>query len=90
METGRFDSARVRQSIEEGLTRLGLDEIPLLHLHDPEHARELTEVTCDGVGRYFQTQGRRNRQGCGASDGAGRHYGVTAVRIVMMRQNPLL
>lgn len=48
METGRFDAARVRQSIEESLTRLGLDEIPLLHLHDPEHARDLTEITRDG------------------------------------------
>ncbi|MEM1363165.1 MAG: aldo/keto reductase [Pseudomonadota bacterium] len=48
METGRFDAARVRQSIEESLTRLGLDRIPLLHLHDPEHARDLTEITQDG------------------------------------------
>lgn len=48
METGRFDAARVRQSIEESLTRLGLDKVPLLHLHDPEHARDLTEITCDG------------------------------------------
>ena len=48
METGRFDAVRVRQSIEESLTRLGLDEVPLLHLHDPEHGRDLTEITRDG------------------------------------------
>ena len=48
METGRFDAARVRQSVEESLTRLGLSRIPLLHLHDPEHARDLTEITRDG------------------------------------------
>lgn len=48
METGRFDASRVRQSIEESLTRLGLDSIPLLHLHDPEHARDLKEITADG------------------------------------------
>jgi D-threo-aldose 1-dehydrogenase len=48
MATGRFDAARVRQSIEESLTALNLDSIPLLHLHDPEHARDLTEITADG------------------------------------------
>ena len=44
METGRFDAARARQSLEESLTRLGLDSVPLLHLHDPEHARDLSEI----------------------------------------------
>ncbi|MFW2542414.1 aldo/keto reductase [Primorskyibacter sp. 2E107] len=48
METGRFDAARARQSLEESLTRLGLDSIPVLHLHDPEHARDLSEITADG------------------------------------------
>ncbi len=48
METGRFDADRVQRSVEESLTRLGLDTIPLLHLHDPEHARDLTEITRDG------------------------------------------
>ena len=48
MNTGRFDAARVRQSVEESLSRLGLDRIPLLHLHDPEHARDLAEITCNG------------------------------------------
>ena len=31
-----FSGARVRASLEESMTRLGLDHIPLLHLHDPE------------------------------------------------------
>lgn len=44
METGRFDAARARQSLEESLTRLGLNSVPLLHLHDPEHARDLSEI----------------------------------------------
>ncbi len=48
METGRFDASRVRQSVEESLTRLGVDTIPLLHLHDPEYARDLTEITGEG------------------------------------------
>jgi len=48
METGRFDAARVRRSLEESLTRLGLDRIQLLHLHDPEHARDLSEIAGPG------------------------------------------
>lgn len=34
--TGAFDAARIRASIEESLTRLGLDRLPLYHLHDPQ------------------------------------------------------
>lgn len=48
METGRFDAARVRRSVEESLSRLSLEQIPLLHLHDPEHARDLGEITGKG------------------------------------------
>lgn len=48
METRRLDAARVRASVEESLTRLNLDRIPLLHLHDPEHARDLSEITGEG------------------------------------------
>ncbi|ASP19049.1 D-threo-aldose 1-dehydrogenase [Antarctobacter heliothermus] len=48
MDTRRFDAARVRQSLEESLTALNLDSIPLLHLHDPEHARDLNEITGEG------------------------------------------
>jgi D-threo-aldose 1-dehydrogenase len=48
METGRFDAARARRSLEESLEALNLDRIPLLHLHDPEHARSLDEITGKG------------------------------------------
>lgn len=34
--TGDFSGARVRASLAESLDRLGLDRVPLLHLHDPE------------------------------------------------------
>ena len=37
-ETGIFDGPRVRRSLEESLTALGLDRIPLLSLHDFEYA----------------------------------------------------
>ena len=48
METGRFDADRARRSVEESLMRLGIDSIPMLHLHDPEHARDLDEITGKG------------------------------------------
>lgn len=48
METGRFDAARARRSFEESLEALGVDHIDILHLHDPEHALDLTEVTRKG------------------------------------------
>lgn len=44
-ETNRFDAAQARRSLEESLTALGLDRVHLLHLHDPEHAASLTEIT---------------------------------------------
>lgn len=34
--TGSYDSGRLRASLEESLTRLGLDRVPVLFLHDPE------------------------------------------------------
>ena len=48
METGRFDAARARASLEESLEALGLDRVHLLHLHDPEHAADLDEITRRG------------------------------------------
>jgi len=44
-ETNRFDGARARQSLEESLKTLNLDKIPMLHVHDPEHAASLSDVT---------------------------------------------
>ena len=35
--TGEYSGAQVRRSIEASLERLGVDRVPLLHLHDPEH-----------------------------------------------------
>ena len=45
MDTGRFDASRARQSLEQSLKALNLDRVHLLHLHDPEHAADLSEVT---------------------------------------------
>ncbi len=48
MDTNTFDAARARQSVEESLKALGVDHIPLLHLHDPEYASDLKDVTRPG------------------------------------------
>ena len=45
MDTLRFDAAQVRRSFEESLDALGIDRVDILHLHDPEHARDLDEIT---------------------------------------------
>lgn len=48
MDTGRFDGDRARRSMEESLTALGVDHVQMLHLHDPEHALDMTEITRKG------------------------------------------
>lgn len=45
MNTLRFDAAQARRSLEESMTALGVDRVDILHLHDPEHASDLTEIT---------------------------------------------
>jgi D-threo-aldose 1-dehydrogenase len=45
MATGRFDAAQARRSLEESLKTLNVDRIHLLHLHDPEYAASISEVT---------------------------------------------
>ncbi len=45
MDTRRFDASRARQSLEQSLKALNLDRVHLLHLHDPEYAADLSEVT---------------------------------------------
>ncbi len=48
METGEFNAARARQSFEESLQALGVDSVDILHLHDPEHAASVEQITCPG------------------------------------------
>ncbi len=48
METRKFDGARARRSLEESLKVLNVDHIQLLHVHDPEYASELSDVTGPG------------------------------------------
>jgi D-threo-aldose 1-dehydrogenase len=48
METLRFDASRARRSVEESLKALNVDHIHILHLHDPEYASDLNDVTKQG------------------------------------------
>ena len=49
-DTNRFDAASMRRSLETSLAALGVDRVGLLHLHDPEYAADLDEVTKPGGG----------------------------------------
>lgn len=48
--TNRFDAGAMRRSLEKSLAALGIDRVGLLHLHDPEYAADLSEVTKPGGG----------------------------------------
>jgi D-threo-aldose 1-dehydrogenase len=48
MATLRFDAGRARRSVEESLKALNVDHIHILHLHDPEYASDLNDVTKQG------------------------------------------
>ncbi|MDE0110671.1 MAG: aldo/keto reductase, partial [Albidovulum sp.] len=47
-ETRHLDAARARRSLEISLTKLGVDRIDILHLHDPEHCADLDEIVRKG------------------------------------------
>jgi D-threo-aldose 1-dehydrogenase len=48
MDTMTFDGDRAQESLEESLKALGVSSIDLLHLHDPEYASNLNDVTKKG------------------------------------------
>ncbi len=48
MDTGRFDADRARRSLEQSLSALGISKIDVLHLHDPEYARDIGEIIRPG------------------------------------------
>ncbi|MEE2774626.1 MAG: aldo/keto reductase [Pseudomonadota bacterium] len=45
MRTNRFDVSQARKSFEETLKALRVDRVPILHLHDPEYASDLNDIT---------------------------------------------
>nr|WP_254429194.1 aldo/keto reductase [Ruegeria sp. HKCCD7221] len=48
METNVFDAAQARRSLEQSLKALGVDSVDILHLHDPEYAEDVSEITRSG------------------------------------------
>jgi D-threo-aldose 1-dehydrogenase len=44
----RFDGDAARRSLDASLAALGVDRVDILHLHDPEYAADLSEVTRKG------------------------------------------
>ncbi len=48
MQSNLFDGDRAKASLDESLKALGVSSIPLLHLHDPEYASSLSDVTSKG------------------------------------------
>lgn len=48
MDTLSFTAGDARRSIEESLTALHVDKVDILHLHDPEHASGLAQITDKG------------------------------------------
>lgn len=76
METGRFDADRAWRSLEESLEALGRDRVEILHLHDPEHAADMGEVT--GEGGALATLMRMKEQGLATA------VGLAAGRIDVM------
>ena len=69
-DSGVFDAAQARRSLETSLKTLGIERVDLLYLHDFEHARSLAEATSgDGaLGElfHFKEQGLATAVGIAA------------------------
>ncbi|MFJ4172860.1 aldo/keto reductase [Microbacterium sp. NPDC089696] len=48
MRTGDFSGARIRRSLDESRSRLGLDTLPVVYLHDPENISWDEAFAADG------------------------------------------
>ena len=44
-KTNKLDASQARRSLEESLQALGLEKLQLVHLHDPEYASSLEDIT---------------------------------------------
>lgn len=84
METLRLDADRVRRSLDESLTKLGLDKVQILHLHDPEHCRDLDEITKAGgaLDELFKVKEE------GLADAVGLAMGRLDMMIPIVRERP--
>ena len=84
METGRFDAGQARRSIEQSLERLGVDKVGLLHLHDPEHATDLAEITREGgaLDELFKMKE------VGIADAVGLAMGRVEMMLAILKERP--
>jgi D-threo-aldose 1-dehydrogenase len=84
LETTKFDAAQARRSFEESLEALSLDRIQMLHLHDPEHAADLSEVTRKGgaIDELFKLKEE------GLADAAGLAMGNVDLTIALVQEYP--
>lgn len=80
-QTNRFDAARARRSLEESLEALNLDRVQILHLHDPEHAADLNEIT--GKGGSVDELLKMKEEGL--ADAVGLAAGRTDIMIPILR-----
>ena len=80
-DTGRFDAARARRSLEESLKALGLSRVHLLHLHDPEHSASLEEISRPGgaIAELFKMKAE------GLADAVGLAAGKVAIMMPLLR-----
>ena len=81
-QTNRFDAARARRSLEESLKALNLDRVQILHLHDPEHAADLGEIT--GKGGSLDELFRIKEEGL--ADAVGLAAGRTDIMMPILRE----
>ena len=77
-ETGDFSGERVRRSAEESLTRLGLESVPVLYLHDPEYHVTFEEAMAPGGAVEALTSLR--------DEGVTAHVGVAGGPVALMRR----
>jgi len=83
-DTGRFDARQARQSLEESLTALTVDRVDVLHLHDPEHSRDLAEIAGKGgaLEELFQMKSE------GLADSVGLAMGRVDMMFPLLREFP--
>ncbi|GIM90564.1 aldo/keto reductase [Paractinoplanes toevensis] len=75
--TGDFSGRRVRASLEESLSRLGLDRVQLLHLHDPER---ISFAAATAPGGPVEALAELKQEGLAE------HLGVAGGPVGLMRQ----
>ena len=83
-DTGRFDATRARRSFEESLDALSLERVQVLHLHDPEHAPDLHEITQPGgaLDELFKIKDE------GLADAVGLAMGRIDIMLPLVRERP--